>query len=337
MACAKRAACETTRSKALRVVYEHLDLGRRLAEYKERLKRLQRLDVALNERNREALGEILSNTDVNLPFWKLDEIHRSNAETLIPVLCDLGYSVLECSLKEGTEPVFSVVANLNSVFWGPCPSKSGWRAPDGLRFTEFVRRIDKYQIHPPSSSVATAASQLSEPLTDFERLCCLRNIPRCADSTWLARYEAFHEMLSSEDRRTYFFYVLSWCTPDDDGEDEDEFNINSQDHEEISYADKIAVIPTLRWLGYRIRQWPPEGMDYIGVVMTVMTGALALKDPTDDKSTVDSEGWYNEAGCRWKMHAPIVRPVALPVSWGLGRGIWEPINANWEWKNGRLA
>ena len=53
MACAKRAACETTRSKALRVVYEHLDLGRRLGEYKERLKRLRRFDVALNERNRE--------------------------------------------------------------------------------------------------------------------------------------------------------------------------------------------------------------------------------------------------------------------------------------------
>ena len=334
---AKRAACETTRSKALRVVYEHLDLGRRLGEYKERLKRLRRLDVALNERNREALGEILSNTDVNLPFWKLDEIHRSNAETLIPVLCDLGYSVLECSSKEGTEPVFSVVANLNSVFFGPCPSKSGWRAPDGLRlfFSEFVRRIDKYRIHPPSSSVATAASQLPEPLTEFECLCCLRNISRCPDSTWLARYEAFHEMLSSEDRRTYFFHALSRCTPDDDGEDVNAFDIDDQDHEEISYADKIAVIPTLRWLGYRIEQWHPTVTDRTGVVLTVLTGALALEDPTDDEPTVDSEGWYKEAGFRWKVHPPIVRPVALPVSWG--SRIWEPINANWEWKNGRLA
>ena len=55
---AKRAACETTRSKALRVVYEHLDLGNRLSEYKELHRRLQHYDVVLNARDVSAAIEM---------------------------------------------------------------------------------------------------------------------------------------------------------------------------------------------------------------------------------------------------------------------------------------
>ena len=317
MACAKRAACETTRSKALRVVYEHLDLGRRLGEYKERLKRLRRLDVALNERNREAFGHVFVNEggDVNFPVWKIEpELNRRNCKALIPVLCDIGYSVLECYVSPEYR-FFCVVINLDSIFWEPRPT-NGWRNPDD--------RVKKhlgytYRLHPPSGSFASAASRFPEPRTEFEYLCCLRNISRCAESTWMARRMAFYQALRSLNRRTYLFHVLLWINPDyadDDDVEYESFDIDEEsiEEEEISYADKVAVVPALCWLGYRVQQWHPEiaagDVDTVGVVLTVFTGSLALENDDDYAYdfVVDSEGWCRRGTLRWKMH-PALGPA----------------------------
>ena len=114
-------------------------------------------------------------------------------------------------------------------------------------------------------------------------------------------------------------YVLLWINPDyadDDDVEEESFDIDEEsiEEEEISYADKVAVVPALCWLGYRVQQWHPEiaagDVDTVGVVLTVFTGSLALENDDDYAYdfVVDSEGWCRRGTLRWKMH-PALGPA----------------------------
>jgi hypothetical protein len=124
---AKRAACETTRSKALRVVYEHLDLRNRLSEYKELHRRLQYFDAALNARDvRDAI-----------------EMYR--------LMEPKGSLALAASRLPKPRTEFDYLRCLHNVLGAPRPRRSNAEA---LRTRALV-----FSAHVPAGSAATTSTR----------------------------------------------------------------------------------------------------------------------------------------------------------------------------------